>query len=293
MPKTYELYREGTQAEVPLILMLPGVNCGAWLFRGCLPYFLPHYQVALMNNPGVDGAPIGLTLSVNDLVHQAEDIIAELNPRELYVVGHSMGGFTAQRLALRNPGRIKRLVLVGTSYGQPRSAEDINHLTQHVGMNFWDYNRELNRHPETAYKHLFGPQTPDAIVQHFVHGRRSHDVSKTTSALHLTAGGAFSSYGEVQRLETPTLVVHGTADHLVSYASGEKLARQIPHARLWSLDGVGHFPMLENASFYPRILDFIRGDVVGEETPKDNPPHKLKKWWEVGHTILNQTWKYR
>jgi pimeloyl-ACP methyl ester carboxylesterase len=46
--------------------------------------------------------------------------------------------------------------------------------------------------------------------------------------------------GRLDQIAAPTLVIHGTADPLFPFGHGEALAREIPHAELLPLDGVGH-----------------------------------------------------
>lgn len=46
-----------------------------------------------------------------------------------------------------------------------------------------------------------------------------------------------SRLGEI---ELPTLIMHGTADQVLSVANADQIAALIPHARLELLEGVGH-----------------------------------------------------
>jgi pimeloyl-ACP methyl ester carboxylesterase len=45
---------------------------------------------------------------------------------------------------------------------------------------------------------------------------------------------------QLHRIGVPTLVLHGTDDPLFPLPHGEALAREIPHARLLALAGMGH-----------------------------------------------------
>jgi pimeloyl-ACP methyl ester carboxylesterase len=44
----------------------------------------------------------------------------------------------------------------------------------------------------------------------------------------------------LRRITAPTLVIHGTADKLVSVSGGRATARAIPGARLMVIEGMGH-----------------------------------------------------
>ncbi len=45
---------------------------------------------------------------------------------------------------------------------------------------------------------------------------------------------------KLQRITSPTLVIHGRDDPFVRLPCGEDTARRIPGARLWVVDGMGH-----------------------------------------------------
>ena len=46
----------------------------------------------------------------------------------------------------------------------------------------------------------------------------------------------------ITAMQMPVLIIHGTDDHIISYESSLKLQERIPHARLITMDGAGHFP---------------------------------------------------
>jgi pimeloyl-ACP methyl ester carboxylesterase len=68
------------------------------------------------------------------------------------------------------------------------------------------------------------------------------------------------SFDNLDVIECPTLVVHGTADGDVAYTNAEFLASSIPNARLYSLDGVGHIVWLGEhvPEMNSEILEFLR-----------------------------------
>jgi pimeloyl-ACP methyl ester carboxylesterase len=61
--------------------------------------------------------------------------------------------------------------------------------------------------------------------------------------------------GALTRLDIPGLVLWGPKDTVALMAIGEKLAGEIPGARLVQLDGLGHYPQLEDAEKTARALE--------------------------------------
>jgi pimeloyl-ACP methyl ester carboxylesterase len=59
---------------------------------------------------------------------------------------------------------------------------------------------------------------------------------------------------ELRRIHAPTLVIHGTADPLVSPSGGRATARAIRGARLMTVEGMGHdLPR----PLWPRLIEAI------------------------------------
>ncbi len=264
------VFHEGRK-DAPHVLLLPGVNCGAWFWLNGLPYLLPQFNVWAFNNPGVDGTVCPMVLSINKIVDlllaAVEKDIGHDVP--LMVVGHSMGGYVAQLVARELGDRVKRLVLVSTSRGQPDTTRDISQMVTHLGQDFWQQEMEVLKDPYEGLKVFFHE---DFYTNHepayaaYINARNLYWPGKRVTAKHLAAGGQFASMAWVQQLTMPTLVVHGKDDILVTEQSGHGLAQSIPHARYWPVLRCGHFPMLEHENFWPRVIDFLHGDdTVGED----------------------------
>jgi pimeloyl-ACP methyl ester carboxylesterase len=63
------------------------------------------------------------------------------------------------------------------------------------------------------------------------------------------------------------LVMHGQADRLIPYASGEAMARIIPGARFVGYPGVGHVPMEQIPDQSAKDLDqWVKDKVTPEVT---------------------------
>jgi pimeloyl-ACP methyl ester carboxylesterase len=56
-------------------------------------------------------------------------------------------------------------------------------------------------------------------------------------------------------VKVPTLVIHGTADPLVSAEGGKDTAKAIPGAQLMLIEGIGHD--LPHGGAWPQIIEAI------------------------------------
>ncbi|NBV54627.1 MAG: alpha/beta hydrolase, partial [Proteobacteria bacterium] len=206
----------------------------------------------------------------------------------IILLGHSMGGYAAQEFTRQNPTRVQRLILVSTSRGQPDTTADVAAMQASTGQTLWQFAQQTNRTPEATIKHLFGNRflhTQPEAYQTFLAARQAHLPPTSVSLAHFTAGGAFSSYTWAHRITAPTLVIHGTADVLVTIQSGRKLAQTLPHAHLLELYDVGHFPMLEHEHFWQFVSQFAHGQAVG--MPASQPPHLMQKLWQKAKSLFH------
>ena len=68
-----------------------------------------------------------------------------------------------------------------------------------------------------------------------------------------------SAEARLPEIDVPTLVVVGDADLTTCSSLAERLAQELPDARLETIEGAGHLPSLERPDELNRLLlDFLR-----------------------------------
>ncbi len=167
-----------------------------------------------------------------------------------HVVGLSMGGGLAQRLALEHRDRVATLTLISTS---PIDAgiEGLPGPTPEIEATFTNGGTEPDWHDRDAVvDHLVegerpyaGPGSFDEPRMRALAGRvfdRTDDMAASMTNHFLLDSGGPTDHRLDQLAGIPTLVLHGTADPLFPLPHGRALAEAIPGARLLALDGVGH-----------------------------------------------------
>ena len=190
--------------------------------------------------PGYTGA---------DLVADAAGLVDVLAGGRAHLVGLSMGGGIAQALAVLSPDRVATLTLMSTS---PGPAADLPPATQRLKAALAD------PPPEPDWT------DSDAVVEYLVAGERpfagpdsfdepaAREVARRVVARSVSVESSLKNHWLVEggedvrprlaEVRAPTLVIHGTEDPAFPPAHGIALAREIPHAELLLLDGVGHQP---------------------------------------------------
>jgi pimeloyl-ACP methyl ester carboxylesterase len=191
---------------------------------------------------------LGLTprapYSLSDMAADSLGVLDALGIRQAHVVGVSMGGMIAQRLALAASDRLLSLTSIMSSSGArglPQARSEVIRvlLRRPPGNN----SRAVLNHYLNLFKVIGSPAFPmpeDELRERILLGlkRGYYPVGTLRQMLAVMADG--SRAAELASISVPTLVIHGKADPLVPFACGEDTARRIAGAQLVGIAGMGH-----------------------------------------------------
>ena len=182
--------------------------------------------------------------TVSDMAADALGVLDSLGIKRAHVVGVSMGGMIAQRVAIAAPDRVLSLTsIMSTSGARGLPQADPKVL------------RVLLSRPKSS--------SPDAVADHYVKlfraigspayptpepemrerillgvQRSFHPVGTLRQMMAIVSD--ITRAAQLDRIKSPTLVLHGSADPLVPLAAGEDTARRIAGAKLVVIEGMGH-----------------------------------------------------
>ena len=182
--------------------------------------------------------------SVHDMALDTLGVLDALQIGKAHMVGVSMGGMVAQRVALMAPQRALSLASIMSSSG----ARGLPAATPAVTRQL--FSRPKGKDKQAAIEHsvkLFqaigSPGFPpdEAFLRERVTIATERSFNPPGIARQMVAIAADSTRAaELSKITVPTLVLHGKADPLVPFACGQDTARRIPGARLVGIDGMGH-----------------------------------------------------
>ena len=107
-------------ADAPTLLMLHAAMGNAERFHAWVPMLSRHYRVVRLDLRGHGNSATPAPDSAFDmdrLVKDTLELMDLLGCKSAHVVGNSAGGYIAQNLAMGHPGRVKSLILFGSTPG--------------------------------------------------------------------------------------------------------------------------------------------------------------------------------
>lgn len=251
----------GEDTSQGTILLINGhsSNMLYWLPYFYQPFLDAGYQVIRYDNRGIgmsDWLPNWSKKDPFSLEDMAKDGIAVLDAlgiQKAHIIGMSMGGMIAQRIAISHASRALSLTSImstGFFYDPaltdlpPKFKSDMTKLILRYGLSPKVKNR-LKLHLGVMLalegKGAYSLDPKLTLQAYLYHIRRRDGINKKIRDQHsmaiLVSG---SRYEELANITVPSLIIHGSDDPLILIEHAEKYAPMIPHAEHLFIEGMGH-----------------------------------------------------
>ena len=190
------------------------------------------------------GLKVRSAYTLQDMTQDSIGVLDALGIVKAHVVGASMGGMIAQRLAASAPQRTASLVSIMSSSGArglpgPRREVTAMLMRRPLGRS----EAELVAHSIKLLRLIQSPaypQTDEELAERLTFSmRRSYRPSGLMRQM-LAIGADDDRPQILPRIQSPTLVLHGEADALVPIACGKDSAQRIPGSKFIAIPGMGH-----------------------------------------------------
>ena len=190
------------------------------------------------------GLKVRSAYTLQDMALDSLGVLDALGIARAHIVGASMGGMIAQRIAATAPGRTASLVSIMSSSGarglpgprrevgamlmrRPRSHDEAALVAHSIKL--------LRLIQSPAY-----PQTDEQLATRLTFSMRRAYHPAGLMRQMLAIGADDDRPQVLARIQRPTLVLHGDADALVPIACGRDSAQRIPGATFIAVPGMGH-----------------------------------------------------
>jgi pimeloyl-ACP methyl ester carboxylesterase/AraC-like DNA-binding protein len=192
--------------------------------------------------------------SLGAFVEDLETVVEAAGVDRFDLLGISQGAAVAIAYSIRNPGRIRKMVLLGgyaRGWALRLTGEELEGREAMITLSRtgWGNDNPAFRQMFTA---LYIPGGSAEQADWFNEMQRVSTSPANAERLQRVLGTIDVSQLR-PRVTVPTLIAHARRDHVIPFAAGEELARGIPGARFVELDSENHI-LLESE---PAWRDFL------------------------------------
>jgi pimeloyl-ACP methyl ester carboxylesterase len=201
--------------------------------------------------------PVTAPYKLSDMAQDVIGLMDTLRIKSAHLVGVSMGGMIAQEIAITFPERVRSLISIMSTTGNPKIPPPTREATAVLMAPPPATEEEYYARFAHTWKVLRVGSFPEdealdrsRAERTFARGLNPAGVGRQLRAI-LASG---SRKERLRLVKAPTLVIHGTVDPLVRPEGGKDTAASIPGAKLLMVEGMGHalpIPM------WPQIIDAI------------------------------------
>jgi 3-oxoadipate enol-lactonase len=238
------------------LVLIHGLGSDLTIWDAEAAAFAKHHRVTRpdVRGFGASDKPPG-PYSVAMFARDLDDLFNVCGIDTAHIVGISMGGVIAQRLALDFSHRVRSLVLVSTSseVGQ-QSVAAWQRLADRIERDGFD---AQTADASRAFSPAFAQRHPEQVADL---GRRNASCDPQGYAAAARAVSNYNWTAELPRLSAPTLILQGLNDQLTPPGGSVKLSRALPRARLLMVADAGHnLPIEQPTVFRNSVLAFAAG----------------------------------
>lgn len=230
------------EGEGDTMLLLHGLFGALSNWDGVIQHFRHRYRILIPMLP-VYEMPVRKA-GLEGLHSFLEKFVAQMELKDLTVMGNSLGGHIGLIFTIANPSLVKRLILTGSSGlfensmgGSFPKRGNYEYIKERVEYTFYD--------PETISKGYI-----DEIFE------TVSSIPKCMSIVAIAKSAQRHNMAdELHRIEAPTLLIWGLNDTITPPMVAHDFHRLIPNSTLRFIDHCCHAPMMEQPDKFNDILE--------------------------------------
>ena len=255
-------FDEGTRDDGIPLLLIHGFGGSTYTYRFQRPAFRGARRVITVDLPGFGLADRPHTLPLSHAAHAARlwVLLDRLGVERVTILGHSMGGGIALRMAASRPSQVDRLVLAASIHPNERPGPIQFPLGRQVGAVALALMQRLPALVRrSVQKVAYDPSyLTDGVWHGYVDPLR---LSGTAACiLKMNADVAAQPAIDPGVVKQPALLLWGETDSVVPLRKGHDLQRLLPNADIEVVPKAGHLVVEERPDYCnPLIERFING----------------------------------
>ena len=240
--KDFKFVDEGSG---PVLMLLHGLFGALSNWQGVVNRFSQNFRVVIPMLP-IYEMPIR-EAGLEGLRKFVEDFVAMKQLDNMIIMGNSLGGHVALVYTLKNPDKVKKLILTGSSGlfedsmgGSYPKRGNYEYIRERVSYTFYN--------PAVATKELV-----DEVFE------ITNSIPKCMRIVSIAKSAQRNNMAEeIPNITAPTLLVWGLNDTITPPMVGHEFNRLLPNSTLKFIDKCCHAPMMEHPEKFNVIVeDFL------------------------------------
>jgi pimeloyl-ACP methyl ester carboxylesterase len=235
----FKYVEEGTG---PVVLLLHGLFGALSNWEGVTNRFSKNFRVVIPMLP-IYEMPIR-EAGIDGLRKFVEEFVAIKGLNDMIIMGNSLGGHVALAYTLKNPDKVKKLILTGSSGlfedsmgGSYPKRGNYEYIKERVAYTFYD--------PKVATKELVDEvfETTNSIPKCM----RIVAIAKSAQRYNMAT--------DIPNIKAPTFLVWGLNDTITPPIVAHEFNRLIPNSTLKFIDKCSHAPMMEHPEKFNELVE--------------------------------------
>ena len=250
-PNRFHYYEAGNSSGIPLVL-IHGLGSRGEDWSTLIPTFVAagfHVYAPDLLGYGRSSHPPDADYSIALEESVVVDFMNAMHLPKASVVGWSMGGWVAMKLALDHPAMVDRLAVYDTAGTYFAAILPPNLFTP----NDVEGVRRLYDVLEPV------PRAVPAFIERDSLQKLQANSWVINRSLNSMISGRYLLDFRLGSLQQPMLIMWGGADHLIPPSVGEALHHSVPHSVYEVVEGCGHLAPAEcSRPFLDRTIEFLK-----------------------------------
>lgn len=239
------------------LVLLHGWGMHGAVWQPIVKRLSKHFTLHLVDLPGM-----GLSRPIEPFhLHAVAEKVAEMLPANADIVGWSLGGQVAMRIALDRPDMVRRVVLVGATPSFVNKKDWQVGISSEIFKNFADNVNADYHNTMTQFLTLqcMGSKDARSTVK-LLRSKFAERPVPTTQTLQKALNILLETdlRAEVANLRKPTLLIHGDRDTLAPVQAAHWMMQNLPLGYLRVMAGASHAPFLSHQEqFIDAVIQFL------------------------------------
>lgn len=258
----YHYYIHSNKPGFPYLVMLHGFMGDSGIFDhlvAVLQDFTNPVTIDLIGHGQTDAPEDVKRYELSNQIDDINGLLRQLNLQSVFLLGYSMGGRLALRVALNNNLLLSGLILESTTYGiddpevkEGRLRSDRDNANR-ILNDFHTFVDKWNHNPLFAGTQPLKEQTQQKL-DYIQRRQRPHGLAN--SLIGFGSANMPSVRHQLGNLSLPTLLITGEED--VKYSTlGREMSQQIPDCKHYILAGCGHRVHVDDPENYVNAIQIF------------------------------------